>query len=113
MGNEHLTPFAFRKGQPKTPGAGRKKGVRNRISEAFLKDVHREWQRSGANVLKIMAVEEPAKFAQLVGSLIPKDVGDELPSLQVIVTGVPRGNDGDSAVTINAPRLQAPVHSDD
>jgi hypothetical protein len=57
---EHLKKFEFQKGMEKI--GGRQKGVRNKLSEAFLKDLYSEWERSGAGVLKILAIENPACF---------------------------------------------------
>jgi hypothetical protein len=87
---EHLKPFAFVKGQEKTPGSGRQKGTRNKLSEAFLRDLHTEWERSGAAALKILAVENPAALAAIVAKVIPQAFDDEMPAVVHIVTGVPR-----------------------
>jgi hypothetical protein len=42
-----------------------------------------EWERSGAQVLQRMAIEEPSKFAQLAAGLIPREalltVAQQLP----------------------------------
>jgi hypothetical protein len=88
---EHLKPYEFKPGQPKT--AGRQKGTRNKISEAFLRDLHAEWERSGAGVLKILAVENPAAFAALAVRVLPQAFDDEHPAKLLIVTGVPRHGD--------------------
>jgi hypothetical protein len=49
-------------GKPFEPGRektdGRKLGVRNKLSERFLKDLHDEWERSGQDTLKILAKEK-------------------------------------------------------
>src|SRR5215472_9072442 len=84
-----IEDYEFQKGREKT--GGRAKGTRNKISEAFLKDLHAEWERSGPAVLKIMAVEHPSEFAKLTGTLLPKQQEIDAPSLIVVATGVPRG----------------------
>jgi hypothetical protein len=61
----------FQLGRAKT--GGRIKGSRNRISEAFLKDLAAEWEVSGAAALKIMAKEEPGNFVKVTAALLPKE----------------------------------------
>src|SRR6516162_11109111 len=85
---DHLKPFQFQKGMAKT--GGRQKGTRNKLSEAFLKDLHAEWERSGAATLKILAVENPAALAAIVAKVIPQAFDDEHPATLHIITGVPR-----------------------
>ena len=54
--------------------SGRPPGTRNRFSEKFVSDVAAVWDQHGATVLEKMVKEEPARFAELCGRLIPKDV---------------------------------------
>jgi hypothetical protein len=53
-------------------GPGRKIGARNKISEQFLEDLLAQWRKSGKKCLAILAEQEPAKFAKLVGDLLPR-----------------------------------------
>jgi hypothetical protein len=85
---EHLKPFEFKKGMEKI--GGRQKGVRNKLSEAFLRDLHAEWERSGAATLKILAIENPAAFAAITAKVIPTAFDNEHPAMVHIVTGVVR-----------------------
>ena len=85
---EHLKPYQFQKGMEKI--GGRQKGVRNKLSEAFLKDLHAEWERSGAGVLKILTIENPAVFAAITAKVIPTAFDNEHPATVHIVTGVVR-----------------------
>jgi hypothetical protein len=61
----------FVKGMAKL--GGRVKGSRNKISEAFLKDLAAEWEASGPAALKVMAHEEPGNFVKVVAALLPKE----------------------------------------
>jgi hypothetical protein len=61
----------FLPGRPKT--AGRVKGSRNKISEAFLRDLAAEWEVSGPDALKIMAKEDPSGFVKVTAALLPKE----------------------------------------
>ena len=86
-----IEDYEFQKGREKT--GGRQKGTRNKISEAFLKDLHAEWAKSGPATLKILAVENPGVFAGLVAKVLPTAFDDEYPTRITIVTGVPRFGD--------------------
>jgi hypothetical protein len=90
---EHLKKFEFQKGMAKT--AGRQKGTRNKLSEAFLRDLHAEWERSGAATLKILAIENPAAFATIVAKTIPQAFDADAPAVLHIVTGVVRHGETD------------------
>ena len=64
----------FQKGMARPPGAGRVKGTRNKISEAFLKDLALEWEKSGPDALKVMAKEDCSGFVKVVAALLPKEL---------------------------------------
>jgi predicted HTH domain antitoxin len=61
----------FQKGMKRL--GGRRPGSRNKISEAFLCDLHAEWLASGADALKIMAKEDPSGFVKVTAALLPKE----------------------------------------
>jgi hypothetical protein len=90
---DHLKPYEFKRGQEKTPGSGRRTGTRNKLSEAFLRDLHAEWERSGQAALRILAVEQPAMLAGLVAKVIPQAFDADMPATLHIVTGVVRAGD--------------------
>jgi hypothetical protein len=97
-------------GKPFEPGrektGGRKLGVRNRLSERFLRDLHDEWKRSGPDTMKILAKENPEAFARLALGILPKEFNGEVNgTVHHIVTGVPRGDEMPSAGT---PTFRAP-----
>jgi len=56
----------------------------------FLKDLHAEWEKSGAAVLKILAVENPEALAKLTAGLLPREHDIGGPVTFVVNTGVPR-----------------------
>jgi hypothetical protein len=88
---DHLKPYQFQKGMEKIGGRG--KGVRNKISEAFLRDFHAEWERSGPAVMRILAIENPAAFAAIGAKILPQAFDDEMPAVVRIVTGVVRAGE--------------------
>src|SRR5262249_11005904 len=98
-----IEDYQFEKGREKT--GGRAKGTRNKISEAFLKDLHAEWERSGPDTLKILAKEDPASFAKLALGTLPKEFSGETGiTVRTIVTGVVRT--GDDATTAALPATE-------
>jgi hypothetical protein len=109
--SDHLRPFQFQKGMEKI--GGRQKGTRNKLSEAFLRDLHSEWERSGAATLKILAVEQPAALAALVAKVIPQAFDSDMPATLHIVTGVVRHGDIDRAPQIPAAAVPAIAPRDD
>ena len=57
-----------------TFSSGRPKGVRNRLSGAFLRDLLAEWTSSGQSALRIMVRESPTEFCRLVAGILPKEL---------------------------------------
>jgi hypothetical protein len=75
------TPGTFTVGDPR---AGRPLGARNKLSSRVLEDLLDVWNEpvsagsdvtKGKAALRCMAVEEPADFAKLYASLLPKEIG--------------------------------------
>jgi hypothetical protein len=71
--NAQQKPWLFKPGQSGNP-AGRPKGSRNKLAEDFLSDAYQQWQQNGPKALETMATSEPAKFCQMVASLLPKEM---------------------------------------
>ncbi len=70
----------FVKGQPRTPGSGRKPGSRNMTSQKLKELVFQalEQQEGGAiGYLKTQAVQEPRAFMALIGKLLPTQITGE------------------------------------
>jgi hypothetical protein len=64
--------FVQRGGQ-KSPGSGRAKGARNRISAAFLTALAADFEEHGEAAIKIMRVERPTEYCKVIASILPKE----------------------------------------
>ena len=73
MQSEAKKKNVWQPGQSGNP-LGRPIGTRNRFSEKFVSDIAAAWDRHGGSVIERMVRNEPARFAELCGRLIPKDV---------------------------------------
>jgi hypothetical protein len=91
---------------------GRKLGVRNKLSERFLKDLHDAWERDGDATLRILAKEDPATFAKLALGVVPKELDHDgiPPGVIVVNTGVDRGPSAFPAppAALPAPKKEEP-----
>ncbi len=54
--------------------AGRPKGARNRLGEAFLDDLRALWETDGEACLREALREKPMEFAKMVAGLLPKEL---------------------------------------
>ena len=77
----------FVKGQPKT--GGRRKGSRDRISRALLEALADDFEKYGAEAVKICRVERPAEYLKLCASLVPVAF-DENSTPQLAITSITR-----------------------
>ena len=63
----------FQPGQSGNP-AGRPKGSRDAITEAFLRDLCAAWAQHGVSAIQQVAQADPVNFVKVVAGLIPKEV---------------------------------------
>ena len=53
---------------------GRPKGARNRLQSSFLHALAEDFAEHGAAAIKICRIEEPARYVQIVASLMPREL---------------------------------------
>jgi hypothetical protein len=58
----------FRKGE-----GGRAKGVKNKLSHAFLTDLLADYEQHGAETIRICRMERPIEYVKLIAALLPKE----------------------------------------
>lgn len=65
--------MAFKPGQSGNP-AGRPKGSKHKLTEAFWTDFAAAWETHGQAALANVATTDPGKFIAVAASVMPKDV---------------------------------------
>jgi hypothetical protein len=61
------------RGGAKSPGSGRVKGARNKISTQFLEALAKDFEENGKGVIEIMRVEKPVEYCKVIASILPKE----------------------------------------
>ena len=68
---KQLTPW--QPGQSGNP-AGRPKGSRNKLGEAFVEALHDDFMAHGVSVIETVRTEKPDQYLKVVASLLPKEL---------------------------------------
>jgi hypothetical protein len=73
--NKHLKPV--KPGEVRNP-AGRPKGSRNKLSDAFLQALADDFEAHGKGVVEKVRTERPQDYLKIVASVMPKRMEVEL-----------------------------------
>lgn len=72
----------WKPGQSGNP-AGRPKGARSKLGEAFVDALLADWQKNGVQAVIDMREERPGDYVKVIASLLPKELsgpdGDAIP----------------------------------
>ena len=63
----------FQPGQVANP-AGRPKGSRNKLGEAFISAMHDDFVQHGPQVIETVRIEKPDQYLKVVASILPKEL---------------------------------------
>lgn len=63
----------FKPGQSGNP-AGRPKGARAKLGEAFLIDMQSAWKARGKDAIEAVIDDKPDQFLKVVASILPKEL---------------------------------------
>lgn len=66
-------PHRFQPGQSGNP-AGRPKGARHKLGEAFLLALQQSFEEGGAEAIAVVRVEKPDQYLKVVASILPKEL---------------------------------------
>src|SRR5215510_15350682 len=72
----------FQPGQPKT--GGRARGVKNRLSHAFLTALAEDFEQHGVEAIRICRVERPNEYLRVIAHLMPKELEVTVGPLQEV-----------------------------
>ena len=74
-------PHRWQPGESGNP-AGRPKGSRNALREAFYRDVLADWEEHGREAIETFRTERPHDYVKVIATLLPREVKVEVNELE-------------------------------
>jgi SepF-like predicted cell division protein (DUF552 family) len=62
----------FKPGQSGNP-AGKPQGARNKLSNAFLEAMRKDFEEHGEAAIRVARIEKPTEYLRTIASIIPKE----------------------------------------
>ena len=78
--SEQVKPYLFQPGQSGNL-AGRPKGSRNKLGEAFLEALHNDFKSHGVEVIEEVRKEKPDQYLKVIASTLPKELNVKVSEL--------------------------------
>ena len=72
-GPKQNPPHLYVPGQSGNP-AGRPKGSRNKLGEAFIAALHDDFKEHGVSAIERVRTEEPAQYLKVIAAIVPKEL---------------------------------------
>lgn len=70
-----LVGYRFKSGDAWTGNAaGRPKGSRNKLGEAFIEAMHADFMEHGTDVIQTVRQEKPDQYLKVLASILPKEL---------------------------------------
>lgn len=70
----------FKPGQSGNP-AGRPKGARNKLGEAFIAALHDDFELHGIETIEKVRADDPTQYVKVIASLLPKELNVKVSEL--------------------------------
>jgi hypothetical protein len=71
--DEKYKPWQIKPGEVRNP-AGRPKGTRNKLGEAFIQAMHADFEVHGAKVIETVRNDKPDQYLKVIASILPKEL---------------------------------------
>jgi hypothetical protein len=77
---KELLVHSWKPGQSGNP-AGRPKGARHKLGEAFIEALHDDFQTEGVEAIRKVRAEKPDQYLKVIASIIPQEVNHKVDDL--------------------------------